>query len=134
MSAVPQINPARYRKLLAKALPQPIRTEEENRRMTGLLLALDERTNLSVEEQQLAEMLTILIEEFEARRYDFPAVPPGEALKALMEERGLRHRDIWPVLGNKGLTSEILNGKRAISKAQAKKLAAHFRVPVELFI
>lgn len=134
MTSVPQINETRYAKLLAKTLPRPIRTEAENRRMTELLLKLDEREELSAEEEQLAEMLTILIEDFEAKRYPFPPVPPREALKALMEDRGLRHGDIWPVLGNKGVASEILNGKRSISKAQAKKLAEFFRVPVELFI
>lgn len=51
-----------------------------------------------------------------------------------MEERGLRHSDIWPVLGNKGAASEILNGKRPIRKVQAKKLAEFFRMPLELFI
>ena len=102
--------------------------------MTELLLELDEREDLSAEEEQLAEMLTILIENFEAKHYPLPPVSPHEALKALMEERGLRHSDIWPVLENKGVTSEILNGKRSISKAQAKKLADFFRVPVELFI
>ena len=134
MTSLPQINETRYAKLLSKTLPGPIRTEAENRRMTALLLELDEREDLSAEEEQLAEMLTILIEDFEAKRYPFPPVSPRESLKALMEERGLRHSDIWPVLGNKGVASEILNGKRSISKAQAKKLAEHFRVPVELFI
>ncbi len=134
MSALPQINEARYAKLLSRTLPRPIRTEEENRRMTELLLKLDEREELSPEEEQLAEMLTILIEDFEAKHYALPPVPPHEALKALMEERGLRHRDIWPVLGNKGVASEILHGRRSISKAHAKKLAEYFRVPVELFI
>ena len=134
MNALPQINEARYARLLANTLPRPIRTEMENRRMTELLLKLDEREDLSPEEEQLAEMLTILIEDFEAKHYPLPPVAPREALKELMEERGLRHSDIWPVLGNKGATSEILNGKRSISKAQAKKLAEFFRVPVELFI
>ena len=134
MSTVARMNEARYAKLLTKTLPRPIRTEGENLRMTELVLKLDEREDLSAEEEQLAEMLTILIEDFEAKRYPLPPVPPREALKALMEDRGLRHADIWPVLGNKGALSEILNGKRSISKAQAKKLAEFFRVPVELFI
>ncbi|MCX6619062.1 MAG: transcriptional regulator [Acidobacteria bacterium] len=134
MSTLPQINGTRYASLLVRTLPRPIRTEEENRRMTALLLELDEREDLSPEEEQLAEMLTILIEDFEAKHYPLPPAPPREALKSLMEERGLRHRDIWPVLGNKGVTSEILNGKRSISKTQAKKLAEFLHVPVDLFI
>jgi antitoxin component HigA of HigAB toxin-antitoxin module len=37
-------------------------------------------------------------------------------------------------VGNKGLTTEILNGRRKISAALAKRLAAHLRVPFELFV
>ena len=101
MRALAQISPSRYGKLLAKTLPRPIRSEAENERMTEMLLKLDEHEDLSPEEAQLAEMLTILIEDFEAKHYPFPPVPPHEALRSLMEDRGLRHRDIWPVLGNK---------------------------------
>ena len=79
-------------------------------------------------------MFTILIEDFEVKRYPLPPVSPQKALKTLMEERGLRNSDIWPVLGNKGAASEIFNGRRSISKVQAKKLAEIFRVPRELFI
>ena len=60
--------------------------------------------------------------------------PAFESLKALMEDRGLRHKDVWPIVGNKGLTTEILSGRRKISSALAKRLALHFHVPVELFI
>jgi HTH-type transcriptional regulator/antitoxin HigA len=51
-----------------------------------------------------------------------------------MEDRGLRHKDIWPVLGNKGATTEVLSGRRSISKSQAERPADFFRVPVDLFI
>jgi antitoxin component HigA of HigAB toxin-antitoxin module len=43
-------------------------------------------------------------------------------------------KGLQPALGNKGVASEVLHGKRSISKAQANKLAAPLRVPVELFI
>jgi HTH-type transcriptional regulator/antitoxin HigA len=38
------------------------------------------------------------------------------------------------VFGSRGIASEVVNGKRAISKAQAKKLAALFHVPADLFL
>jgi antitoxin component HigA of HigAB toxin-antitoxin module len=47
---------------------------------------------------------------------------------------GLKHKDIWPVLGNKGAATEVLAERRSISKAQAKRLAEFFQVPVDLFI
>jgi HTH-type transcriptional regulator/antitoxin HigA len=52
----------------------------------------------------------------------------------LMEQRGLKPSALYPVLGTKSRVSEVLSGKRGISKEQAKKLAAFFHVGVELFI
>ena len=51
-----------------------------------------------------------------------------------MEARSLTQKDLWKLFGSKGITSEVFHGKRAISKAQAKKLASLFLVGVELFI
>ena len=134
MSATLEINDAVYRKLLTKSLPRPIRTDEEHQRLTTLLLELDERESRTAEEDALAEMLTLLIEDYEEKRYPMPRVSPHESLRALMEERDLKHKDIWPVIGNKGAATEVLNGRRSISKAQAKRLAEFFRIPVDLFI
>ena len=123
-----------YGKLLAKSLPRPIRTEAEHERLTGMLLQLDERDRISPEEEALAEVLTLLIEHYEEKYHPLPRVSPNESLKALMEDRGLKHKDIWPVLGNKGAATEVLSGRRSISKSQAKRLAEFFRVPADLFI
>ena len=79
-------------------------------------------------------MLTVLIEDCEEKHYPLPDVPPHESLNAPMEDRGMKHKDIRPVLGNKGAATEILNGRRSISKAQANRLADFFRVPIDLFI
>ena len=134
MTTTPTLDEKVYGDLLAKSLPRPIRSDEENARLTRLLLELDERDDLSPEEQTLAEMLTLLIEDYEAQHYPLPRVSPNESLRALLEERGLKHKDIWPILGNKGAASEILSGHRSISKAQAKRLAEFFRVPIDLFV
>lgn len=134
MSTTTLIKDSVYGKLLAKSLPRPIHTEAEHERLVAILLALDERDDVSPEEKALAEVLTLLIEDYEEKYHPFPKVPPHESLNALMEDRGLKHKDIWPVLGNKGAATEVLNGRRSISKAQAKRLAEFFRVPVDLFI
>ena len=134
MKKATAIDEKQYGRLLVQVLPRPIQTEEENERAIALLEELDEREGLSAEEEQLAELLTVLIEDFEQRRYAMKPASPLENLKVLMKDRGQRHKDIWPVFGNKGLAPAVLNGKRAIGMTQAKKLAAHFRVPVELFI
>jgi len=134
MSTTTEIRDSVYAKLLAKSLPRPIRTEAEHARLTEALLELDERDGLSAEEEALAEVLSLLIEDYEEKHHPLPIVSPNESLNALMEERGLKHKDIWPVLGNKGAATEVLSGRRSISKAQAKRLAEFFHVPVDLFI
>jgi HTH-type transcriptional regulator/antitoxin HigA len=134
MITTPALDEKVYGELLAKSLPRPIRSDEENARLTRMLLELDERDDLSPEEEALAEMLTMLIEDYETRHYPLPHVSPSESLKALLDERGLKHKDIWPILGNKGAASEILSGHRSISKAQAKRLAEFLRVPIDLFV
>ena len=134
MSAITNFKPTVYAGLLAKFLPKPIQSVGELEATSALLLELDEREDLSLDEEALAGMLTVLIENYEDKHYPMPDVPPHESLKALMENRGMKHKDIWPVLGNKSATTEILNGRRAISKTQAKRLADFFRVPIDLFI
>jgi HTH-type transcriptional regulator/antitoxin HigA len=54
-------------------------------------------------------------------------------LADLLREREMKPSDLWNVLP-RSRVSEILSGKRGISKAQAKKLAELFRVPADLFL
>lgn len=128
------INVEEYARLVAASLPIPPKTEAENERLIAMLTALDEREDLTPAEQAFAELLAIVIEDFEEKHYALPKVTPQQALKALMEDRGLRHKDIAPIVGNKGLTTEILKGRRNISTALAKRLAADLHVPIELFV
>ncbi len=125
--------PAELRRV-GRTLPHVIRTEEEYERLTNELVRLDERENPSPEEKELAELLTVLIDEYEERRYPIRKASPQQTLQHLMEARQLTQKDLWKVFGSKGITSEVFHGKRSISKAQARKLAEFFHVNVELFI
>ncbi|MBI3697524.1 MAG: transcriptional regulator [Acidobacteria bacterium] len=129
------IDERRYARLLVKTLPRVIRTEKENERMIADLEELDLRwDHLSREEKELAELMTALIERFESEHYPINLASPQERLGQLMEDRGLTQADLWRLFGTRARASEVLKGKRGISKAQAKRLADFFRVPVDLFI
>ncbi|HWZ55504.1 MAG TPA: transcriptional regulator [Verrucomicrobiae bacterium] len=119
---------------MGRTLPHVIRTDEECERLTNELERLDERERLSPEESELAELLTVLIDQYEERRHPIRKASPRQTLKHLMEARNLKQKDLWKLFGSKGITSEVFHGKRSISKAQARKLAEFFRVNVELFI
>jgi len=123
-----------YGQLLRRALPHVIRTDEEGERLTSELLRLDEREDATREERELAELLTVLIDEYEARRYLIRRASPRQTLHHLMEARNLTQKDLWKLFGSKGIASEVFHGKRSISKTHAKKLAAFFHVSADLFI
>ena len=123
-----------YGQLLRRALPHVIQTDVEYERLTAELLHLDEREHATREEKELAEILTVLIDEYEARRYPIRRASPRQTLHHLMEARNLTQKDLWKLFGSKGITSEVFHGKRSISKTHAKKLAAFFHVTADLFI
>lgn len=126
----------RYGRLLAKALPTVIKSEDENNRTLAIVedLMAKGEDSLTPEEDALLELLVDLVHDFETRRYPLPSSPPHEMLAFLLEQRELKPADLWSVVGSKSRVSEILSGKRAISKEQAKRLAAFFHVGVGLFL
>ena len=133
--ALAMIDEAAYGKLLLRALPRVIKTAEENERIVAELEELDTRGRpLTPEEENLAELMTLLVRQFEETRYPLGHAEPLEALRILIEDRSMRQRDLIPVFGSSSVVSDVLNGKRSISKMHARKLAGFFHVPVSLFI
>jgi HTH-type transcriptional regulator/antitoxin HigA len=133
--ALATINETAYGKLLARTLPRVIKTEAENERAIAELERLETRGKaLTPEEENLAELMTLLVRQFEEARYPLGHAEPLEALRVLMEDRSIRQRDLIPVFGSSGVVSDVLAGKRSISKAHARKLADYFHVPASLFI
>ena len=133
--AISTINPQKYGKLLARVRPTLIRTVEENERMLILVKQLMAKGDqLTPEEGELLKLVGRLIADFEEKFYHLNEAAPHEVLKELMAARGLKQNDISRLLGSKARASEVINGKRAISKGQAKTLAEFFNVSAELFI
>ncbi len=123
-----------YSVLLRKVSPKIIRTESENETYTEILYDLDRRSKkLSPAEKQLAELLTLLIEDFEEKHYRLPRATPLGVLRFLMDQHGLKQRDLVDVFGTPSIVSEILNGKRELNKDHIKRLSARFHVSPELF-
>jgi len=131
------IDKTKYSALLAQTLPSVIETEEENERMIEIVNRLMDKgeDNLSPEERKLFSLLVRLIEDFEEKTYPMGnTATPLDALRVLIDEHDLRQTDLLDVFGSQGVVSEILNGKRGISKTHAKRLSARFNLPVEIFI
>jgi HTH-type transcriptional regulator/antitoxin HigA len=122
-----------YSALLKKFPPKVIRTEKENEAYTELLYELDQRGNLTAAEKELARLLTLLIEDFEARSYPLPRAKPLDVLQFLMDQHGLLQKDLVDVFGTPSIVSEVLSGKRDLNKDHIKRLSRRFKVSPGLF-
>jgi HTH-type transcriptional regulator/antitoxin HigA len=133
----------RYGALLVDARPRIIETAEEHERLLALAESLMEKgDDLPEEEEKLLALIVLLIEAYEVTsaaddeeeqaEADEPP-PPHITLQRLMYSHDIKLDDVAHVFGNPHLAREIIDGKRAISKRQAKELGKFFRVPARLF-
>ena len=125
---------ATYSNLLAEIAPRAIETEEEYDRLLAVAERLTFAKNLTPEERALYKLLVTLIEVYETENYPMDKSEPHEILQHVMESSGTRQADLVGIIGSSGVVSEVVNGKRAISKAQAKALGDYFKISPSLFI
>ncbi|MEG4250333.1 transcriptional regulator [Microcoleus sp. Pol10D4] len=124
---------ATYSKLLAEIAPRAIETQEEYDRLLAVAERLTFAKKLTPEERALYKLLVTLIEVYETENYPIES-EPHEILQHIMESSGTRQADLVGIIGSSGVVSEVVNGKRAISKAQAKALGDYFKISPSLFI
>jgi HTH-type transcriptional regulator/antitoxin HigA len=123
-----------YATLLSKALPAVIHSEKENEHYVALLKELDRKLGkFTPAEQRLAELLTLLIEDFEEGHYALKPASGIEALEELMEANGLKQKDLVNIFGTPSIISEVLNGKRKLTTEHIRRLSRRFHVSPELF-
>ena len=135
MSATLTVDRKKYVRLANRIVVKAIENEEEYDRMVVAVEALmDKGEHRAPEEDALLETMAILIQAYDDHHHPLPPVPGYEMLAYIMETSGRTAKDLLPVFGTRGRVSEILSGKRAISKAHAKQLAEFFKVTVDLFI
>ena len=131
---IAQLDEAKYAVVLSRYKPQPIHTEEDNRRAIDVLEGLHAKDTLTPEQEAFAEILTTLIEKFEEERYALRLASPAAILRELLQANGLKQKDLAKLVGSKGVASEIINGKRRISRSLADVFAKRFDVPYRLFL
>ena len=80
------------------------------------------------------DLLTLLIEKWDAEHNTFDEVDPVRLLHSLMNGQNMKAKDLTELLDiSKGYVSDILNYKKGLSKETIRKLAAHFKVSQEAF-
>ena len=121
-----------YDRLLHEVQPKPIHTKKEHARLFGEIQKLMLKGDtLTPAETSMLEVLATLVEEYEKKTYPRAKSKPLELLEFLMEQNNLKAADL-PLPRSR--VSEILSGKRNITKQQAIDLGKRFRVSPAVFL
>ena len=116
-----------------KANLKPIKSNLEYKKYLKIIDQLIDCEEDSPEEEVL-ELVTILVESYEAIHYHIEPPNPIEAIKLRLEEKGLKRKDLTEYFGSASRVSEILNGKRAMTFEMAKKIRAGLGISAEVLL
>lgn len=80
------------------------------------------------------ELLLVLVKDYEDKHIHLPEINTIDAIKLKMEEKGIKPKDLEPIIGTKGHVSSILSGRREITLKMAQKLKDYLQLPAEIFL
>jgi HTH-type transcriptional regulator/antitoxin HigA len=110
-----------------------IKTESAHKKAVKRAMEIFHAKDKTPEGDELA-LLLVLIKDYEDKNIQIPEIDPIEVIKLKMEERGMKAKDLEPIIGSKGHVSSILSGRREITLKMAQRLKNYFQLPAEIFL
>ena len=80
------------------------------------------------------ELLTVLVELYEAEQFPIDLSDPLTALRFRMEQQGLQQKDLVPFIGSPSKVSEVLSGQRRLSLTMINKLVEGLGIPAAVLV
>ncbi len=112
---------------------KPIKTETDyEKALERLELIFDSAPE--TKEGDEAEILSLLIENYENQYYPIDAPDPIEAIKIRMEELNLKQKDLIGVIGGKSRVSEILNKKKRLTVDMIRELERMLQISASVLV
>ena len=106
---------------------EPIKSESDYRTALTRLEEIFDSPVGTVESDE-ADILGLLVDEFEKKHYPIEAPDPIEAIKIRMEEMHLRQVDLVDAIGGKSRVSEILNRRRILTVEMIRNLTTRLNL------
>jgi len=110
-----------------------LKTEAAYAKAVKRTMAIFNAKEGSAEADELA-ILLLLVKDYEDKHIIIPDVDPIEVIKLKMQERGIKAKDLEPLIGSKGHVSSILSGRRELTLKIAQRLRTFFELPADLFL
>ncbi len=111
----------------------PIKSKGDYERMLKRIEALMDAKSGTKAGDEL-DVLTTLVEAYEAKHYAICPPDPVEAIKFRMDQLGMTRKDLETLLGGRGRVSEILTKKRTLSLEMIRRLHRTLHIPLESLI
>ncbi len=121
-------------KMIRNGAPRLIQNDEELEHYNRVLLKLLEMNEVSEEEEAAIDLLTLLIEKYDADHHAIPAADPVEVVLFMMSQHGLQQKDLVPEFGTKSIVSEVLNRKRNLTIDHIQRLGRRFGISPAAFL
>lgn len=115
-----------YTSLLLTFPPRPIRTEKQFEATQEIINQLIDKAELTEDERDYLNLLGALVYEYEEQAVDVPDIYGIEMLEVLIEDFGLRQKDLTSIFKTESIVSDILNRKRNLTVEHIQKLANFF--------
>jgi HTH-type transcriptional regulator/antitoxin HigA len=112
---------------------KPIKTEEDYRATLGEIESLM-RAESDTPEGERLDVLATLVEAYERQHFPMDLPDPVEAIKFVMEQRGLTVKDLEPMIGHSNRVYEILSYKRPLTLKMVWRLHQGLGIPAESLI
>ncbi|NQX81110.1 MAG: transcriptional regulator [Flavobacteriaceae bacterium] len=112
---------------------RPIKTEEDYKESLSKLESVFD-ARIGTKDSDLADILGVLIDEYEKKHHPIEAPDPIAAIKIRMEEMKLKQVDLIPEIGGKSRVSEILNKKKRLTVEMIRNLAKKLSLSPTLLI
>ena len=114
---------------------RPIRTDADYKRaLKEISTLMDCDPDLGTSEGDRLDILTTLVQAYEARHIPIAAPDPVEAIKFRMEQCGLSVKDLEPMIGKSNRVYEVLNRKRPLTLAMIRRLHRSLGIPANVLI
>jgi len=112
---------------------KPIRNDEDHAQALAAVEGLWQAEPGTPEHDRL-EVLAMLVDEYESRRWPIEPADPVDVIGYVMEQRGLTRKDLEAALGSRARVSEILNRRRPLTMKMAWRLHRAFGIPADALI
>lgn len=120
--------------LLSAFLPRPIRDEDRLRSVAAQIDSLLDRAELTTDERDYLDLLTLIVADYERRGVPVPPVSGTDVLRSLLSEHRLSQVELIPLLGSKSKAAAVLRGERSLELRQVSRASRYFNLPPESFM